>query len=155
MALSFYADRTLGRLVKWLRILGFDTVSELDNPKPDVAHNQIARVRLTRKKTLCKQNLPGHWITIESDHVMEQLRQVINIVPITFDEVDSFSRCLNCNTLLDAVDRASLRHCVPDYVWETAENFNRCPSCQKIYWPGSHHSRIMETVRAFFSVGSR
>ena len=153
MAISFYADRTVGKLAKWLRILGFDTVSESDNPMPCVECNAGSRIQLTRKKTLCKQDLPGHWIAIESDYVIEQLHQVINALDISSDEVDVFSRCLNCNTQIEAVEKAKVRHLVPDYVWETTPHFNQCPSCQKIFWPGSHHSRITETVQAIFRVG--
>ena len=149
----FYADRTLGKLVKWLRILGFDTVSELDHKRAVNNCRQIDRIQLTRKKAIGQQNQPGQWVTIESDHVMEQLRQLVQAVSITYNDIDLFSRCLICNTLLEPVDKVSVRQLVPDYVWETITVFNRCGSCEKIYWPGSHHSRVIETVQDVFGAG--
>ena len=150
MTMSFYADRTLGRLAKWLRILGFDTVSEIDASKSGADCSGNDRIRLSRKKIFCEQDPTGDWIAIESDHVMDQVRQVIKTMEITFDMINPFSRCLKCNTQLETADKQTVRHLVPDYVWETTVSFNRCPTCRKIYWPGSHHSRIMKTVQALF-----
>ena len=150
MSTSFYVDRTLGKLAKWLRILGFDTICELDHSKPHESQIDSSRIRLTRKRYPADGHLQGTWITIDSDHLRDQLRQVVKLSHITSDDLRVFSRCLKCNTPIEMIDKTSVRHLVPDYIWETATTFSKCPTCQKIYWPGSHNHRIWETVQTFF-----
>lgn len=128
------AERMLGRLITWLRILGHDTVV-IDRPPPRVP---VGAVLLTRRRALAGR--PGV-LFLASEHWPEQLRQVLAELDLAPDPARFFSRCLRCNALVAPISRAEAAASVPDYTLTIAENFTRCPACGKVYWPGSHGLR--------------
>ena len=148
---SFAVDRTLGRLAKWLRIMGFDTVCEADATGCDYPGIPAeGRILLTRNSAKEKDNDPDLLLLIRSDHVLEQLQQVVRSLDIGLQDVAMFSRCLQCNRPIEAVAKPDVRHRVPDYIYETHHQFSRCPNCRRIYWPGTHAARSREVVRRVF-----
>jgi len=58
-----------------------------------------------------------------------------------------FSRCLECNAVLEDIDRESAFEKVPAYVYLTHERFARCPSCERIYWHGTHAEEMLKQLR--------
>ena len=138
------ADAMLGRLAKWLRVLGFDTLywrgDDAGLVRLTVEQN---RLLLTRDTRLPARLPPGQTLFIENDHYDEQLRQVIEHLgrPPRVGR-----RCLRCNVLLEAVERAALRGQVPEFVWYRHDRFARCPGCLRIYWEGTHFQRMREAV---------
>ena len=149
--LCFAAEKTLGRLAKWLRLLGFDTLygSEITAERfLDTMEND--RIFLTRTQRLKKPLALRKFIFIESDHLEQQLNQVVRELDLKAADTRPFSRCLQCNALIVAAEKNSVRGRVPDYVFETHDRFQRCPKCSRIYWPGSHTRRGLEKIRALF-----
>ncbi|MBF0551291.1 MAG: Mut7-C RNAse domain-containing protein [Deltaproteobacteria bacterium] len=141
--MKFLAERMLGRLAKWLRILGYDTVLE---GRPDMEANleelekeDEPRVILTRRR---KKPGPSQAYLLHSDDPMEQLKEVVVTFRLTVDEAGIFSRCSVCNRALVAVSRAEVVGQVPDYVLAGHGTFHRCPRCGRVYWPGSHLDRM-------------
>jgi uncharacterized protein with PIN domain len=150
---SFAAEKTLGKLTKWLRILGFDTVYELECPNRslvDLADTE--RIILTRTQRIRDENTSCRLIFIKSNRPFDQLQQIIHALELEQTDMRPFSRCLNCNILITPVDKASVRNSVPDYIWETQDSFQICNRCQKIYWPGSHLKRSQELINKLFDV---
>ena len=144
----FAAERTLGKLAKWLRILGFDTLYEPEVANEEFIENLASdRILLTRTQRIQKQSLPCKLIFVQSDHWDAQLRQIIIELGLTADHTRPFSRCLHCNVPIVAAQKGSLRGSVPDYIFETQEKFCRCPKCDRIYWAGTHTKRSMHKVR--------
>lgn len=145
--MRFAADRMLGRLARWLRIVGQDTAYG-----PHLAGQALVglarrdgRIILTRDTRLRRQrNLPPH-LFIESDHFREQLRQVVSTYDI---EVGAavFTRCLRCNEPLREAQRASVEPHVPPYVWATQDRFYACPRCGHLFWPATHLARAREEL---------
>jgi len=147
----FAVEKTLGKLVKWLRILGFDTLYEQDFPNScifDLADSR--RILLTRTHSVGKQKSSPNLIFITSDNIFEQLKQVIKTLALEKTDIRPFSRCLRCNRAIEAIDKESVRYRVPDYIWETQNSFRFCPKCRKIYWPGSHTQRSMRLIKEMF-----
>jgi uncharacterized protein with PIN domain len=146
--IKFAADRMLGRLAKWLRIIGQDVIygRHLTGYGLIRAARAENRVILTRDGRL-KQKQPPPYILIESDHFREQLRQVITQCRLD-PEQKPFSRCLECNTALEPRPKASVEEIVPAYVFATQEQFSACPQCRRIYWPATHHERIVAELRS-------
>jgi uncharacterized protein len=144
---KFAADRMLGRLVKWLRVIGQDIIygPHLTGYGLIRAARQENRLILTRDRGL-KKKQPPEFIFIESDRYDEQLRQVIETCRLNPAE-KLFTRCLNCNSLLQPRSKGSVKEIVPPYVFSTQENFFWCAKCQKLYWPATHHERMVAELK--------
>jgi uncharacterized protein with PIN domain len=143
---KFAADRMLGRLVKWLRIVGQDVIygPHLTGYGLIRAARAENRLILTRDRGL-KQKQPPPYLFIESDHYRHQLRQVVSQCGLKLGD-DLFTRCIECNTLLQSQRKESLEKVVPPYVFSSQEKFFSCPTCRRIYWPATHHQRMLEEL---------
>ncbi len=145
----FFADSMLGRLAKWLRILGYDAHYGRARPGEalPVQAAEPDRRLLTRREEL--KGRPGV-VFIRSDHVGEQLRQLAEEGWIRPDPERAFRRCPVCNRLLEKADPASAWDRVPDYVFHRhAPEFRRCPACDRYYWHGSHRERMRAQLDAW------
>jgi len=133
----------LGRLVKWLRVLGQDVIygQHLTGHGLIRAARAERRLILTRDRRL-KQKQPPPYLFIESNHYRDQLRQVIQECGLKPGQ-SMFTRCVECNTALQPRTKDSVENAVPPYVFSTQEKFSWCPKCRRIYWPATHHSRMM------------
>lgn len=152
MAFCFAADRTLGKLAKWLRILGFDTTLEIDAPVDRFhASLEIDRIVLTRTRSIKNRFKAHRLVYITSNHLVLQLRQVITEIGICPSDTRPFSRCTHCNVPI--VDAAAEDVCglIPDYIYETHNEFQKCLQCNRIFWPGSHTRRSLERIEYLFN----
>ena len=151
MAFCFAADRTLGKLAKWLRILGFDTIFESDAAEKCFFEQlKEDRIVLTRISTTRKQCPEHPLIFITSNYLSEQLKQVIAETGIRSEDVRPFSRCIHCNLPIRDIDKIDVYGLVPDYIYETQNEFHNCPRCNRIFWRGSHTKRAMERIEHLF-----
>ena len=134
----------LGKLAKWLRILGFDTRCEpLEGREPVAAYRTRGFFLLTRRAKLCGQ---AGVFFLKANDPWEQLREVVSLTSITPQEVRLLRRCLLCNDQLREMGREEAFGNVPEYVFETQTSFQRCSQCRKIYWAGSHPERIRQRL---------
>ncbi len=151
MEFSFAADRTLGKLVKWMRILGFDTICELEISSKSFFDNlEGTRILLTRTKKIQEKFSTYRTVFITSNFLVEQLKQVVNQIGINLADTRPFSRCIHCNLPIGEVNKNDVYGLVPDYIWETQETFNRCGHCERIYWPGSHAENSKAVIKQIF-----
>ncbi|MFQ5772449.1 MAG: Mut7-C RNAse domain-containing protein [bacterium] len=151
MSISFAAEKTLGKLAKWLRLLGFDTLYEPDISSGKFINNlEQERILLTRTQRVRDQHAARKFIFIESDHLFEQLRQVIRQLDLDPADTKPFSRCLQCNIPIVAVEKDTLGGSVPDYIWQTHDHFQMCQKCGKIYWSGTHTVKSLEKIQPLF-----
>jgi uncharacterized protein with PIN domain len=146
--MKFIVDGMLGRLAKWLRILGYDTAFS-----PNLDDNQLVRLAraegrllLTRDRGLARRR-GVQCLLIESHHLEEQLDQILAELPLTGEH--PFSRCPVCNTPLQKVEKPELEGRVPPHIFRTHNDFSLCPNCDKIYWPGTHWARMREKLAGF------
>ena len=144
---KFAADFMLGRLAKWLRIIGCDVIygRHLTGYGLIRAARSEDRLILTRDRRL-KQKQPPPFVLIESDHYRDQLRQVIGHCGIHVGE-NVFSRCVECNAVLQARARDEVESLVPAYVYSSQTEFSFCPICRRIYWPATHREKMLEQLR--------
>jgi uncharacterized protein with PIN domain len=144
---KFAADRMLGKLAKWLRIMGQDVIygQHLSGSGLVRAARAEDRLILTRDRGL-KKKQPPDFLFIESDHYREQLRQVIQACGLGLLDTP-FTRCLECNVILQPRSKMSVEKIVPPYVFSTQDNFSWCPQCRRVYWPATHHQRMVEELR--------
>ncbi len=144
----FFADAMLGRLATWMRILGLDVEYEADIEDSLLAARarDEGRLILTRDTRLVKRRaVRERCLLIESDHVEDQIAQVVGSFGITASRL--LTRCLRCNMPLTGVTRASVEALVPRYVYETQSRFSTCPGCARVYWGGTHKTHIIEALR--------
>ncbi len=143
---NFAAEKTLGKLAKWLRILGFDTIYDPDIKNPA----ESGRILLTRTKRIKNEYTTDKLIFIKSDKPFKQLKEVIKALGIVNEDIKMFTRCIRCNTKIRMINKNSIRSVVPDYVWENQDSFKTCIKCKRIYWQGSHTKRSMEIIKKLF-----
>ncbi len=135
-------DSMLGRLARWLRLLGYD--APLLKPIP--AQAPPGESLLTRRRAW--QGRPGV-LFIRHDRLEDQLRQAMAELQLTPDPALFFSRCLECNVLVEPLERRAAAGRVPDFILDTAESFTQCPHCGKVFWPGSHGKKAGTRLAAF------
>ncbi len=137
----------LGRLARWLRVLGYDTLysSELDDP--ELAERALAedRILLTRDRELSKRR-GLQVLLLQDDQIEGQLREVVNGLKLKTN--DAFSRCIQCNLVLEEIDKETARPHVPPFVYTTYDRFRRCPRCERVYWRGTHWARMLATLES-------
>ena len=148
MTARFTVEKTLGKLAKWLRILGFDACSEPCGSMGSKAQAISGRILLTRTQRRCRELEGRPFVFIRSNDPFDQLKEVICGLDLALRDIRPFSRCLLCNEPIQPVSKEAVRHLVPDFVWENQERFCRCRCCQKIYWSGSHTERGMARIAA-------
>jgi uncharacterized protein with PIN domain len=138
--MKFIADAMLGRLARWLRLMGLDTLYYADIRDSELlmlAKGQ-ERIILTRDTGILKRGIEG-CVLIESEDPFEQLEQVFRqLRPGTPREM----RCANCNGALEAVPKEDVADSVPEYVYLNHSRFLRCTGCGNIYWEGSQYLNI-------------
>jgi len=147
--MKFIVDRTLGKMAKWLRILGYDTTywasADLDGLLHK-AHDE-ARILVTKDSRLYRKKGGLRAVHVREDNPFLQLREVVQHFQLPIHDENLFSRCLHCNVPLEEVNRDDVREEVPDYVFHMHQEFSRCPSCRKVYWMGTHHDHMTMVVK--------
>ena len=138
----FAVDRMLGRLARWLRVLGHDVAygRHLGGQSLVACARREGRLLLTRDTRLVRDpNLPPH-LFLRSDDFRAQLREVAAAVALGGEA--AFRRCLECNRLLEAAPRERVQGRVPAFVLASQERFLSCPRCGRLYWPATHHEHM-------------
>lgn len=146
--MRFIADVMLGRLARWLRLLGYDTIYHHDASDDElffIAH-QERRILLTRDRNLAQRMNPAYCLLITQQDVREQIKQVVHHYRLNIEDY-LFSRCTLCNQLVTAVPKAMAKGQVPDFIYQITGIFYYCDQCKKFYWAGSH----IQQARAILS----
>ncbi|MGO9116282.1 MAG: Mut7-C RNAse domain-containing protein [Desulfomonilaceae bacterium] len=133
----FDVDGMLGRLAKWLRILGFDAAYPRSAPTAD-------RYFVTTRK----QKGILQIIIVTANDSMQQLKQVLTAISVRPDPSMFFSRCLICNIPVVEISRADAAGQVPEEIFGSRSEFHECPRCRRVYWEGSHLSRMSRRLKS-------
>ncbi|MCS6291461.1 MAG: Mut7-C RNAse domain-containing protein [Nitrospira sp.] len=151
----FIADAMLGRLARWLRILGYDTAYEKVITDEALVEQAVREDRwlLTRDQNLAlRRLLRGRHTLIRSDDVEGQLHQLHRDLKIDLNLTHQRAyRCADCNVTLTASSHDDAASLVPPFVAEQYRAFLQCPHCRRVYWPGTHWQdldRRLTAVRA-------
>lgn len=149
----FVLDVHLGKLAKALRMLGFDTLYQndySDRTIAELAFNEN-RLVLTRDVNLLKIKTItwGYWL--RSQHLQEQLTELIQYFQLA-KFFKPFSRCLECNGLIQEVAKANVLNQLPPNTKQYFNEFYQCANCGKVYWKGSHYERMLQFIERFRQV---
>lgn len=151
--MKFSASPPLGKLAKWLRIMGYDCLypvvsvdtaesyGSADDPSyPDV------RIHIVRRHTF--RGRPA--IFLDQNRWEDQLWLLNLLLPI-YKNRCSFTRCIDCNHPVETVNRNEVADLVPEYIRTVHAEFTRCPICKKILWPGTHRDKMEGNIARIFS----
>jgi uncharacterized protein with PIN domain len=146
----------LGRLARWLRIMGYDTeyFPEIGDAELVARAEQSGRVILTRDTLLVgRKKARDSSFFVTGDHFRDQLRQVA--AAFSLDPFTRFlTRCLECNAPLHDIDRKYAEGQVPPFVAVTQESIRGCTICGRFYWGGTHRERMVEELREILELKS-
>jgi len=138
----YLLDVHLGRLARWLRLLGIDTAysSSFDDDTLAQLCQRERRILLTRDRQLLMRSAVAHGNWMRSQAPREQLAEILecyDLAPL----LRPYTRCAHCNGVLVRVPKEQVAEEVPPSVARRVEFFARCPGCGHVYWPGSHQRR--------------
>ena len=146
--MKFILTKELGRLAKWLRILGYDA-SYFEEPNLSsliIISLREGRMILTRNSRL-RQHHGLKMVYIKSDDLSQQLEQVKEELRLRPHKEKMFSRCVLCNKILKDVRKSEVKKKVPEFVFQTQENFVKCPQCDRVYWQGTHWGKVEQYLK--------
>jgi len=145
----FIVDSHFGALARYLRMLGFDALYEPgweDRRIADIAARE-RRIVLTRDRDLLMHGAITHGCYVRGVRPREQLAEVVSRLDLK-GSCAPFTRCMTCNTKLDAVARSQVAARLPAGTAGYYDQFSICPGCRKIYWPGSHYRAMRRLIAA-------
>lgn len=151
MEIKFTADSMMGGFAKLMRIMGFDVFYSSRMKLDDLIKisKEEDRIFITRRiKYKFPENLRVLRITNNFPH--EQVAIVFEKFNLKANPENFLSRCLLCNILLDRVKKEEIVNKVPSFVYKNHNEFAKCPSCERIYWGGTHHKNMKRMVERFY-----
>jgi len=148
----FLCDAMLGRLARWLRILGYDVHydSGISDARALTLCQRQGRVLLTRDRALAGRARGLPRLLIHSQRLDEQLAEMVRALHLDLTR-PRLTRCLICNRQTQSVPRDEVAEVVPPYVLARTREFTRCPACGRVYWPGTHRTRIEARLRSLMT----
>ncbi|WP_209319896.1 Mut7-C ubiquitin/RNAse domain-containing protein [Ancylomarina longa] len=145
---KFILDCHLGKLAKYLRMLGFDTLYRNDFGDDEIIDiaSEEERIILTRDKLLLSSPKISHAYFVRAIDRHEQLIEVVKKFDL-YSQFRSFTRCMTCNASLYEISKEEIINKIDR---ETARVFNQffyCKHCDKVFWKGSHFKRMEAFIR--------
>ena len=153
-ARRYVVDVNVGRLAKWLRVLGYDTLFPREG-----GDNQLVRIALQEGRVLVTRDaaialrravrLGQMQIVHILDHdLRSQLRQLVREQQLSLN--GGFSRCVRCNDPLHRLPKGQVAERVPPYVLESQSTFMECPRCLRLYWRGTHWANMTSELSRLY-----
>lgn len=136
--MKFILTPELGRLCRWLRILGYDAYYFKGSDSSLIIKAlEEERIIITKRRKIAEEKTIKK-IVLEHEKLGKQLNELESKLGIKFTTQALFSRCSNCNAIVAKIEKEKIKDKVPEYVYQTQEEFYRCPKCKKMFWPGTH-----------------
>ena len=151
---KFIVDHNVGKLTKWLRMMGYDAVFFGGSNDSHMVAKALAegRVILTRDTQIMRRRVVTDGrvkaILVASDEPVVQMRQVVNTLNLDC-QFRPFSLCLECNQTLEERSKEQVKDRVPPYVSRTQNQYMECPDCHRIYWRGTHWESMTRELTGF------
>ena len=152
---KFICDVHLGKLSRYLRMVGFDVYYKNELSDEEISKISLAEKRaiLTKDKGILKRNEVTHAYFVRSKDTEEQAKEVIRRFDL-HKEIKEFTRCLECNTELTKIAKEKISRNLPPKVNQSQEEFYKCPGCGKLYWKGTHHQKMLSFVQRIKAMNS-
>jgi uncharacterized protein with PIN domain len=141
--LRFIVDHNVGKLARWLRMMGFDSLFFTGGDDSAMIRQALAggRVILTRDTEIGKRRVINSGrvraVVFRSESPEQQIRHLLSEFDL-MKQSRPFTLCLECNQPLAEKSPDDVRERVPPYVFATQTQFMECPACRRVYWRGTH-----------------
>jgi len=156
---KFLVDSMLGKLARFLRIFGYDTIYANDleeffgeSPVPDDKLKQFAeennRIIITKDYIFCKK-MKGRSIYLKGEGVYNYLNQLREELQMNYTFLMERARCSVCNSIMERVkDKKLIKNSVLDETYNNYNEFYQCinPNCNKVFWNGPHILDITKKI---------
>jgi uncharacterized protein with PIN domain len=152
--LKFIVDHNVGKLAKWLRMMGYDSLFFDGSDDSDMVAGALAegRVILTRDTEIMKRRVITNGrlkaVLINSEEPERQMQQLMDTLDLKY-QLRPFTLCLECNQPLVDRSREEVKDRVPPYVYKTQRQYMECPTCHRIYWRGTHWEAMIKKLNKF------
>ena len=146
----FIVDANVGKLARWLRMLGYDTLYF-----NDIDDGELVKIGLKEKRTIITRDTQimlrrvvtdgkVRAVLITDDDPKHQFRYLVN--EFKLNRSRQFTRCLECNEVLVRRDRDEVKDLVPPYVFQTQTQYYQCPVCERVYWRATHWQHMTQEM---------
>jgi|SRR5659263_189301 len=153
--MKFISDRMLGRLSRWLRIFGYDTLEIRKQENEDDVLLDLAekedRILISRDSLLIRRAIRKgiRAYLVRSSEIMEQLREMR--LEFLLDLEPEMERCTLCNSIIRKIESFEMDILkTKEYVYlerlEKDTEFWLCDNCGQVYWKGTHWKNIKESI---------
>jgi len=144
----------LGKLARWLKILGFDVVyfPKIEDSELLALAQRQGRILLTRDNMLIRKAKGMNCLFIESEKWKKQVEQVLREFDL-WKKARPYSRCIECNVELRNLPRKKAANLVTPFVYEHATSFALCPRCGRLFWQGTHFKDMELRIEEILSKG--
>jgi uncharacterized protein with PIN domain len=148
---KFICDSHLGKLCKYLRMLGFDTLFATNLNLREMIYISLEQKRIILSRNLRLINHPyvtrSYWV--KSFDALQQTQCVIENLDLS-GLIFPLSRCLICNGILVKTEKRKISNQLEEGTKKNFQEFYVCNSCNKIYWKGSHYQNMMAMLLKHF-----
>jgi uncharacterized protein len=153
---KFVLDVHLGKLATYLRMLGFDTFyrSCYSDPELVLVSSEQRRILLTRDRALLKHSAITHGYWLRETDSRQQTAEIARRFDLT-RRIQPFTRCMACNGTLRPALKDEVRHLLPPLTLELYDEYQRCSSCGRAYWKGSHYRRMRRWIEELIQAEER
>jgi uncharacterized protein with PIN domain len=145
---KFVLDVHLGKLARYLRMLGFDTLYQNNYSDPEIIDISLKekRIILTRDLGILKNGSVTHGYWLRSQKPKEQLEEVIKRFDLS-SNIRPLNRCINCNGSIVIVEKQKIADQLKPKTIRYFDEFFQCTNCRKVYWEGSHYHRMVKRIK--------
>jgi len=149
---GFILTENLGRLAKWLRILGYDAAIY-----KSISFNNMKRIAVKDRRMILTRD-KGHVraaekrikiLLIRSTDYLEQLAEMKEYLNFNDDQI--FTRCPVCNKLLYEISGKKIKELIPEYIFEQHKELLNCRKCGRIFWKGTHYKEMLRKLSTIFT----
>ncbi len=148
--IKFILDINLGKLTRYMRLLGFDTrmpKEKIDDPYLASESAKEDRILLTRDRGLLKRSIVKYGYWVRNHDPLKQIEEVIRYYSLQ-EHCAPFTRCIKCNGCLNPVEKNQIVNKIPKPVAREHSVFKQCEQCESIYWKGSHVQNMLDVINA-------
>ena len=150
---KFIADVHLGKLARYLRMVGFDVLYKNNFDDDEIVKISLEEKRaiLTKGRGILKRNDVTHGYWVRSSKVKAQVVEIIKRFDLK-KLIEEFTRCIECNSMLESISKKEILNELSPKVSESQKSFSVCPSCKKLYWKGTHYQRMLSFIKTIKKV---
>ncbi len=149
--LDFVLDVHLGKLAKYLRLLGFNTLyhNSYSDHQIILLSEKTGRIILTRDKALLRSKQGSRGYLVKTTDPDKQIIEVIDRFDL-LSSINPFSICLSCNSNVQKAEKQWVKDNISPDILSQYNEFTFCTGCGKVFWKGSHHqamTRFIEKIK--------